>query len=485
MSPEKMRARRENTDVTPLTVYSFLPKMNCRECGEQNCLSFAAKLVSREATPEQCPPLLKKPNEKAYARLKVMLKPAVREIVIGQGDKAVKIGGKLVMYRHEFAYFNPTPIAIDVTDEMSDAEIEERVGKTAHFCYDYIGHAVRLDMIAVRSTTGDADKYGAAAKRIADSTDLPLVLCSHLPQVLEAGLKTLPGRRPLLLAATEKNQSSMSKIAKKYHCPLVASAPGDLKGLRSLVKSLLKSGIQDIILDPGTFERDGLRATLNNFTAIRRAACKEHDELFGFPLLGTPITVWTQRHDAPDEIASWRESCLAAMLMTRFADLLIMHSLSGWSLLPVVVLRQNLYTDPRKPTMVLPGLREFGHPVESSPVMFTTNFALTYYTVASDLEKAKIDAYLLVVDSEGIAVDSAVAGRKLTPEKVVNAIQKSGIADKVKHNTIIVPGKAARLGDEIEKLSGWHVLIGPKDSSSIEKFLEQEWKNTGKSKVDG
>jgi len=48
--------------------------------------------------------------------------------------------------------------------------------------------------------------------------------------------------------------------------------------------------------------------------------------------------------------------------------------------------------------------------------MFTTNFALTNYTVASDIESEKIDAYLLVVDSEGIAVDSAVAGRKLTAE---------------------------------------------------------------------
>jgi len=37
----------------------------------------------------------------------------------------------------------------------------------------------------------------------------------------------------------------------------------------------------------------------------------------------------------------------------------------------------------------------------------------------------------LVVDTEGIAVDSAVAGRKLTAEKVVTAIRASGIENKL------------------------------------------------------
>ena len=33
--------------------------------------------------------------------------------------------------------------------------------------------------------------------------------------------------------------------------------------------------------------------------------------------------------------------------------------------------------------------------------MFTTNFALTYYTVASDIESSKLNAYLIVVETEG------------------------------------------------------------------------------------
>jgi acetyl-CoA decarbonylase/synthase complex subunit gamma len=72
-------------------------------------------------------------------------------------------------------------------------------------------------------------------------------------------------------------------------------------------------------------------------------------------------------------------------------------------------------------------------------------------------------------------VDSAVAGRKLTAEKVAEAIKASGIEGKVKHRKLIIPGKAARLSGEIEELSGWQVLVGPRDSSDIPKFLQEKW----------
>ena len=130
------------------------------------------------------------------------------------------------------------------------------------------------------------------------------------------------------------------------------------------------------------------------------------------------------------------------MLVVRYADVLILHGNDGWSLLPTAVLRQNIYTDPRKPVAVAPGLKVYGTPDENSPVLFTSNFALTFYTVASDIESNKLNAYLIVVDTEGSAIDSGVAGRKLTAEKVADAIKTSGIEGKVKHKKIISPGKA-------------------------------------------
>ncbi|MGB9915151.1 MAG: acetyl-CoA decarbonylase/synthase complex subunit gamma [Candidatus Bathyarchaeales archaeon] len=475
MTEREKKSKAGVKELSPIDVYKLLPKINCKECGEANCMAFATKIVNREVQIDQCPPLLKKEHEKAYNQLKEMLKPPVKEVIVGVGDRAVKLGGKLVMYRHEFTYFNPTAIAIDVTDQMSEEELLNRIRRTEQFSYEYIGYTLKLDMIAVRSTSGDPEKFKATVKKVSENTKLPLILCALNPNVAEAGLMAAPKARPLLYAATADNWRDMAELALMYNCPLVVSAPNDLDMLMSLTKTLLAYGVQDLVLDPGTFVNEGLADTLNNFTMLRRAACKAGEELAGFPLMGVPMVAWMNKGDLAEEIVKWREAYLAAMLIVRYADVLVLHSIDGWSLLPNAVLRQNIYTDPRKPVAVEPGLKVFGAPDENSPVLFTTNFALTYYTVASDIENSKLNAYLIVVDTEGSAVDSGVAGRKLTAEKVADAIKATGIEQKVKHRKLIIPGKASRISGEIEELTGWKVQVGPRDSSEIPKYLQEKW----------
>jgi len=461
-------------ELSPIDVYMLLPKTNCKKCGLENCMAFATKLVNREIALELCTPLLEKPYEKNYQKLCNMLKPPVKEVTVGTGDTTVKIGGKLVMYRHELAYFNPTAIAIDVTDEMPEEELLIRVKKTEGFSYTYIGKELKLNMIAVRSTSNEPEKFRSTVKKVVENTKLPLILCSFHPEVVEAGLTAASKTRPLIYAATKDNWKDMAELALTYNCPLAVFAPNDLKLLRSLAKTLMEYGVQDLVLDPGTFPNEGLTDTISNLTMIRRAACKRGDELLGFPIMGTPITAWTEHSDIA-EVNMWNEAYLASILINRYADILIMHSIEGWVLLPTTILRQNIYTDPRKPVAVEPGIKVFGQPDENSPVMMTTNFALTYFTVASDIEQSGINCYLIVVDSEGLAVDSAVAGRKLTAEKVAEAIKQVKIEEKVKHKKLIIPGKAARLSGEIQELSGWEVLVGPRDSSEIPKFLQEKW----------
>ncbi|UCC58685.1 MAG: acetyl-CoA decarbonylase/synthase complex subunit gamma [Candidatus Bathyarchaeum sp.] len=472
---EREVKRRGMKELSPIDVYMLLPKTNCKECGEENCMAFATKVVNREVSIDQCSPLLTKEYEKNYKQLSEMLKPAVKELSVGVGDSAVTVGGKLVMYRHEFTYFNPTAIAIDVTDEMSEEEILGRVKKTHEFTYTYIGNQLKLQMVAVRSISSDPEKFKAAVKKVAENTNLPLILCSFDPAIIESGLMAIPKARPLIYAATKENWKDMAELALMYNCPLAVSAPNDLTLLRSLVKTLREYGVEDLVLDPGTFPSEGLGDTVNNFTMIRRAACNMGDDLLGYPIIGTPIVAWTEPASSPTASA-WKEAQVASMLVNRYADILIMHSTEGWALLPLTVLRQNIYTDPRKPVAVEAGLRTFGAPDENSPVLMTTNFALTYYTVAQDIESTGVASYLLVVDSEGTAVDSGVAGRKMTAETVAEAIKESEIEKKVKHRKLIIPGKAARISGEIEELSNWEVLVGPRDSSGIPKFLQEKWK---------
>jgi acetyl-CoA decarbonylase/synthase complex subunit gamma len=462
-------------ELSPIDVYMLLPRTNCKKCGQENCMAFATKLVNREVSLELCTPLLEeKQYAKAYQKLWDLLKPPVKEVTIGTGDRAVKIGGKLVMYRHELTYFNPTVIALDVTDEMSDEELLSRLKKTEEFSYVYIGRELKLNMIAVRSTSNDPDKFKAAVKKVTANTKLPLILCSFNPEVMEAGLMAAPKARPLIYAATEKNWKDMAELSLMYDCPLTVFVPNNLKLLRSLVKTLIEYGVKDLVLDPGTFPPEGLADTIVNFTMIRRMACKRGDELFGFPIMGTPIVAWAEKAQTP-KVNMWNEAYMASMLITRYADLLLMHSTEGWVLLPNVILRENIYTDPRKPVAVEPGLREFGKPDQTSPVMLTTNFALTYYTVASDIESNGLSCYLIVVDTEGHAVDTSVAGRKLTAENIAEAIKTTKVEEKVSHRKLIIPGKAARLSGEIQELSGWEVLVGPRDSSEIPKFLSEKW----------
>jgi acetyl-CoA decarbonylase/synthase complex subunit gamma len=463
-------------NLSPIDIYRLLPKTNCKRCDFANCVSFAAKLVSREAALELCKPLLEeKQYARAYRQLSEMLKPPIREIIIGTGNRSVKVGGKFVMYRHELAFHNPTSIAIDVTDETPDGELILRVKKLDSFSYVYIGEELRLNMIAVRSTSDDPAKFKAAVEKVIENTRLPLILCSSNPKVIHAGLQAAAKSRPLIYAATKDNWKDMAELALSYDCPLVAFASNNLRLLKSLAKTLVNCGLKDIALDPGTFPDRGLSDTLSNFTMMRRSACRRGDEAFGFPFVGTPITAWTQQTSTP-ETKAWNEAYLASMLIVRYADLLIMHGDEGWALLPNVILRQNLYADPRRPVAVEPGMKSFGKPNENSPVLMTTNFALTYYTVASDIETAGIDCYLIVVDTEGLAVDCSVAGRKLTADKVAEALKKTTVEEKVKHRKLVIPGKAARLSGEIEELSGWKVLVGPQDSSGIPSFLREQWK---------
>jgi acetyl-CoA decarbonylase/synthase complex subunit gamma len=444
-------------------------------------VAFASRLVNGEAALDECTPLLEKSCEEAYRQLWRLLRPPVRQVVIGTGDKAVKIGGEFVIYRHELSYINPTAIAVDVSDELPYDELLKRTRQIEDFSYTYLGRKLGLDLIAIRSASNDPTKFAENVKLVAEKSALPLVLCSFDPKVTKAGLERVPGKRPLLYAATKDNWKEMANLASTHKCPLVVRAPNNLKLLESMTEDLMSAGIDDLVLDPATYSYDGVQDTLKSFSMLRWMSCKEGDDFLGFPIAGTPIEAWAS-HKESSEGATWREAAVASLLITHYASLLIMHTLDGWALLPVVILRQNLYTDPRKPTAVEPGLRIFGEPDENSPVMFTTNFSLTYFTVSSDIESSPISnkCYLLVVDSEGVGVRTAAArasARKggITAEGIAKAIKESGIEQKVKHKTLIIPGLLAGLKDGIEELTSWKVLIGPSNSAELPKFLEEHW----------
>ena len=474
MTAAPPRKRKSIREISPIDVYKLLPRTNCGECGEANCMAYATRLVNGELLLTDCPPIHTDEYASPREKLEILLAPPVRTVTIGTGDYAMDIGGKYVLQRHDFTYHNPTPIAIDVNDLMPEEELIERVRRIGDFSYNYIGRKLTLNAIAIRSVSNDPEKFRSTVKAVSSASRFPLILCALDARVMSAGLEAAKGRRPLIYAATESNWKEMADLALAHNAPLAVFAPNNLALLRSLVATLLACGIRDLVLDPGTFPDKGLGDTIANFTAIRTAATKQFDDLFGFPLLGVPLTVWAGS-ELSEDVLKWREAITASMLISRYSDLLIMHSLDGWVLLPQLIWRFNIYTDPRKPVSVEAGVRTFGRPDSSSPVLITTNYALTYFTVESDIKSANLDCYLIVADTGGLSVESAVAGRNFTAEGIAQALRENDAASLVSHTTLIIPGLAARLSGETEEATGWKILVGPKDSSGISQFLRDRW----------
>ena len=242
-------------EISPIDVYKLLPKTNCGECGEANCMAFATRVVNGELAVDNCPPVTKEEYRLNFGKLEDLMAPPVRTILVGTGDRAMKLGGKYVLYRHEFTYHNPTPIAIDISDDLAENERTARIQAISDFSYNYIGRELRLDAVAIRSTQHDPAAFASAVTAVAAQTDLPLILCTYDAVTMAAGLVHIRERRPLLYAATKDNWKEMAELALRYGCPLVVSAPHDIALLRSLVRTLVGYGVADLGTRPGDSSR--------------------------------------------------------------------------------------------------------------------------------------------------------------------------------------------------------------------------------------
>ena len=161
------------------------------------------------------------------------------------------------------------------------------------------------------------------------------------------------------------------------------------------------------------------------------------------------------------------------MLATmKYSGIVLFDELDAEHALPLFVLRQNIYTDPQVPIQVKAGLYPINKPGPDAPVLFTTNFSLTYFTVAADIEKAKVPAWLLVVDTEGMSVLTAFSAGKLTAETVVSALEEAAVGEKSIRGEIIIPGLLSRMSGKLQELSGLKIIVGPRESSGIPKLLK-------------
>jgi acetyl-CoA decarbonylase/synthase, CODH/ACS complex subunit gamma len=442
--------------LTGIEIFKMLAKTNCKECGFPTCLAFAMALASGKAELDKCPYV----SDEAKEKLAAASAPPIRPIKFQMKEGVKAIGGETVMFRHEKTFFNPTVIAGLVSTAASDAEVDAKLDQFMKLQYDRVGLLLRPEMIVVHDASGDAGKFAALAKKVADKTDAAILLCSEKADVTKAGAEAVKDRKPTLGVATAANADAMGALAKETDLPLVVKGDG-YDSLAELTTKLTGMGLKDLIIDTGS---RGLKQAFQDQIVLRRAALVPKFRPFGFPT----ITVPAQMTEDP-----MMEKLYASVFIAKYGGIVVVNDLSADGIFPLLLERLNIYTDPQKPMIITPGIYEIGTPGPDSPVAITTNFALTYFIVSGEIESSKVSTWLLIQDTEGLSVMTAWAAGKFSGDSVAMFVKKCGIADKVKTRTLLIPGYAAGIsGDLEEELPDWKVLIGPREASHIPALLK-------------
>jgi len=436
---------------TAMEIYKLLPKKNCGECKLPTCLAFAMQLANQKVALEACPYV----SPEAKAALEESGAPPIKLVTFGVGDRAVQVGDETQLFRHDKTFYHPTVIGLLADDGEGLDGMKAKID-TAHATeFERVGQIVRVNCVAIRHSSGSGDDFVEAVKAAA-AKDLPIVVMCEDAALAAKAVDACADKKPLLYRATPANIDQMVELAKGKSLPLVIVGATSQDELSQMADKAKKAGVADMVLEPG----DGPAAKiLESMTAIRRAAIKSKFRPLGYP---TALVVGSSQAD----------HMKAALGVMKYSSIVLMEDIPKELLHPLFALRQNIFTDPQVPIQVKPGLYAVGEPTDKSPVMFTTNFSLTYFTVRADIEKSKLPAWMLVVDTEGQSVMTAFAAGKLTPESVAKAVEDFKVKEKSARGEIIIPGMVSRMSGKLNELSGLKVTVGPRESSGLPKMMK-------------
>jgi len=442
--------------LSGIEIYKLLPKTNCKECGFPTCMAFGLKLSAKQVELSACPYV----SEEAKAQLAASSEPPVRLVTLKSNGHKVEVGNEVVLYRHEKTFYNKPGFFFRVKDSDEEATIKAKVKEIDAYTVNYVGIDLVVDGFAVNDTAGDSAKFTAAVKAVRAESQKPLILISADTTILEAGLKAIEGETALVYAATAENWEAMAELAKTYKASLVVKAD-TLEEMADLTQKLKDKGAKDLVLAPSG--RDFSKTLLQN-TIIRRMALAKNFRPLGFPIINFPCDA----EKAETEVA------LAAQAVAKYAGFIVMENFSPETIYPLLVLRENIYTDPQKPIQVQPGLYEINDPTPETPVLVTTNFSITYFSVANEVESSGQPGWLLVSDAEGMSVLTAWAAGNFDAEQIAKDVKRFEVASKATSKVLVLPGHVAVLSGELEEeLPDWEIKVGPRESVDLPAYLKE------------
>jgi acetyl-CoA decarbonylase/synthase complex subunit gamma len=443
--------------LSGLEIYKLLPKTNCKECGFPTCLAFAMKLAAKQVELKDCPYV----TEEAAAKLEAASAPPIRLVKISAEGGSVEVGNETVLFRHEKTFYHKPGLFWQLSDTQDLQDLRDGVAQAEAFNVDYVGIDLTLDGFAVEAQSGDPATYAAAVSAVREASKKPIILLAPSPELAKAGIEASDGTTPLLYAADQENWQAMAEVAKAASVPLVVRG-SSLDTLAELTQKLKEAGLEDLVLDPGV---TGFHDSLAQLTALRRLALKENFRPLGYPII-----------TFPGASADGDELLLAGEHIAKYAGFIVLKTFDPATLYALLVLRENIYTDPQKPIQVQPGLYEINSPDQSAPLMVTTNFSITYFSVANEVEGSGWPAWLVVTDSEGMSVLTAWAAGKFDAERIAKDVKAFSVEQKVKHHKLIIPGAVAVISGELEEeLPGWQIMVGPREAVDISAYLKTMW----------
>lgn len=437
--------------LSGIQIYKMLPKTNCKECGFPTCLAFAMKLAAKQVELSSCPYV----SEESKAELAESSAPPIRLVSIKSDGFEVKAGNETVMFRHEKTFYNRPGLFVRVKYSASLEAVKELVSRADKYSVNYVGMDLEVDGFALEAD--DENKFSDLVKTVRTITKRPLILIGRR-EALSAGLENINGESPLIYSATLENWEGMADLALKYKSSLAVSGE-TLDEISELTEKIKTKGFENIVLD---LSSKSLGENLAKATQVRRLALKKN-----FRSLGFPTIFFANGDNGIDAIE-------AAQAIGKYSGFIVLNRFEPELFYPLLVLRQNIYTDPQKPIQVQPGIYEINSPNADSPVLVTTNFSITYFSVANEVEGSGLPAWLLVTDAEGMSVLTAWAAGKFDSERIAKSVKEFGVADKVTKKRIVLPGHVAVLSGEVEEeLPGWEIRVGPREAVDIPSFMKQ------------
>jgi len=414
------------------------------------------KLAAKQAELAACPYV----SEEAKAQLAAAAAPPIRLVTVeGPGHK-VEVGNETVLFRHEKTFYHKAGLFVRVRDTMPLDELKAAVQAAVGFGVDYVGMDLFLDGIAVEAASGVGQTFQSAVQAVREVTDRPLILIAGDPAVMAAGVKAAEGTRPLLYAATADEWEPMAALAKEAQSPLAVRSQDGLGDLAELTEQIKGKGVQDMVLDPGVRDPIGTLVTL---TQLRRLALKKNFRSLGYPIITFPGEGTADQAE---------ENMLAGQHVAKYGGFVVLDHFTPASAYALLVLRENIYTNPQEPIQVQPGIYEINDPKSDSPLMVTTNFSITYFSVANEIDGSGMPGWLLVADAEGMSVLTAWAAGKFDAERIAKSVKTTGIEGKISHRKLIIPGHVAVLMGELEEeLPGWEIQVGPREAVDLTGYL--------------